>query len=169
MPVNPSSLSPKFFKPEELKYKSKGKKNIFVITSIVVFTLVAMFFAIWGISIAVKTYSYAIVEVDRDAPYSIAYPVERDYRAAYTEYYYVTDSKGQLKRKSRYHSAQYYFKYNGHKYSVAKSTYDGPTKEAIVTYQVITYRREPNYPGYPNKVDTTPYRETHTVGSVIYR
>lgn len=162
--------------PSDYKRVSPNRRNssddvwkVLVISLIVVASISVIALAGWGISVAVKTYSYTTVELGREAPFDRQYHIEREYRAAYTEVYYTTDSEGKRHRRTRHHDAEYYFRYDGYRHHVRKSVYDSPVTTAVITYQTVTYKRVPNYPDYPNKVDENPYKRTIAISDVAYR
>jgi len=132
---------------------------------------VILYYSGKGIVHLVKTYSYTTEELvsERGEPYEVSFVIQREYKPAWTEYYYITDSDGTRHRRTRHHSAEYRFRYDGYSRNVGKSVYDMPYTKAVRTLQKRTYVRHPNYPDYPNKVDTEPYVSLYQIGSDIYR
>ena len=132
---------------------------------------VILYYSGKGIVHLVKTYSYNTEEIlsERSDTYSKVWPIYREYKPAWTEYYYYTDSDGTRHRRTRRHSAEYYFTYDGGRHNVSKSVYDMPYNIAIMDYQKRTYIKVPCYPDYPNKVDTNPYVKEVQIGDVKYQ
>jgi hypothetical protein len=154
---------------DEIPWDSVGKT--FMILVGIVLACVLIFYAGKGIVHLHKTYSYTTSEIEseRGPVYTESWNIMREYKPAWTEYYYVSDSEGHRTRKSRHHSAEYYFVYNGRRHSVSHSTYNMSYTTAYQDFQKRVYVRTPNYPDYPNKVDTNPYTSIVSVSSVCYK
>ena len=153
----------------EMPWGDIGKGSLVLIGVVIV--CVGLFFAGKGIKHLWKTYSYTTIEIveQRSNTYTKKWNIVRAYKPAWTEYYYITDSDGTRHRRTRHHSAEYYFEYDGWRHSVSKSTYDMSYTIALQDFQKRTYKREPKYPDYPNKVDTIPYVSEVSVSSVYYK